>query len=92
MKINITNKPYLIEIQKYEELEICQLSSCCLLNLVMGKTGPILYKPYTLSACLYMTGSCCVPHNGLEIMLFLSQPLYLMDCLFDAFYTVLSFL
>ena len=42
MKINITNIPQLIEIQKYEELEICQLSSHGLSHLVMEEIGPIL--------------------------------------------------
>jgi hypothetical protein len=42
----------------------------------MGEIGPILHNPYTLSACLCVTASCCVPQNGLEIMLLLSQPLY----------------
>jgi hypothetical protein len=79
MKINISSISYSIEIQKHEELEICQLSYCGLFNLVMGEICPILYNPYTLSACWHMTGSCCVPHNGLEIMLLLSQPIvYLM--------------
>jgi hypothetical protein len=73
MKINIINISKSIEIQKYEELEICQLSFRGLSNLVMGEIGPILYNPYTFSACLYMAGSCRVPHNGLEIMLLLSQ-------------------
>ena len=50
----------------------------------MVEIGPILYNPYILPACLYVTVSCCVPHNGLEIML-LSQPLYSEDCLFDVF-------
>ena len=66
----------MIEIQKYEELEICWLSSSGLSNLVIGEIGPILHNPYTLSACLCVTASCCVPQNGLEIMLLLSQPLY----------------
>ena len=67
------------EIQKYEELEICWLLSSGISNLVIGEIGPILYNPYTLSACLYVTVSCCIPHNGLEIMLLLSQPIvYLM--------------
>jgi hypothetical protein len=76
MKINIINISKSIEIQKYEELEICQLSFRGLSNLVMGEIGPILYNPYILSACLYISGSYCVPHNGLEIMFLLSQPLY----------------
>jgi hypothetical protein len=35
-------------------------------NLVIGEIGPILYNLYTLSACLYETVYCCVPHNGLK--------------------------
>jgi hypothetical protein len=66
----------MIEIQKYEELEICWLSSSGLSNLVIGEIGPIWYNPYKFSACLYVTVTCCVPHNDLEIMLLLSQPLY----------------
>jgi hypothetical protein len=48
MKINITNISKLIEIQKYEELEVCWLSSSRISNLVIGEIGPILYKPYTV--------------------------------------------
>ena len=76
MKINSTNISQSIEVQKYEELEICWLSSSGLSNLVLGEISPILYNPYILSACLYITISCCVSHNGLEITLILSQPLY----------------
>jgi hypothetical protein len=76
MNINITNIFSSIEIQKYEELEICWLSSSGLSNLVIGEIGPILYNLYELSACLYMRVSCCVLHNGLEIILLLSQSLY----------------
>jgi hypothetical protein len=76
MKINITNISYLIELQKYEELEICWLSFHGLSNLVMVRNRSNIINPYTLSASLYITGSCCVPHNDLEIMLLLSQPPY----------------
>jgi hypothetical protein len=86
MKINISIMSQSIEIQQYEELELCWVSSSCLSNLVIGEIGPILYYPYTLSACLYMTVSCCVSHNGLDIMLLLLVGLFIW-----CFYTIIWF-
>jgi hypothetical protein len=54
----------------------------------MGEIDPISYNPYTLSACLYMIGSC-VPHNDLEIMILLSQPI--SRIVYLIFYTILCF-
>ena len=68
---------------------MCWLSSSRLFNLVIREISPILYNPYTRSAYLYVTVSCCVQHYGLEIMLLLSQPLYQQDWFFVLFCFVL---
>jgi hypothetical protein len=54
----------------------------------MGEIGLILYNPYTLYVCLHKTESCCVSHNGLEMMLFLSQSISRIVYLIFLYYTM----